>query len=183
MLKLKKLTVTSLLISMSLILSRVEISVFFSSGGSVTLFSCVPLIMISFKYGYKWGVVSCGSFGLIHLITTNFRFQGLNLFSVIFSIVLDYIVSYSMIGLSSVFKFKFKFCLKHSLAIGVIFSFFLRLLTHVISGFLIFQPMFKSFVQTIIYVIIYNVAYIVPEMMITLVGVFVIKKLIPESLM
>ena len=186
---LRRLTWTSLLISMSLILSRIEISVFFPTGGSVTLFSVVPLIMLSFKYGYKWGVVSGGTFGLIHLLTTNLKFQGLNIFSIVCSVILDYILSYAVIGLASIFKFenqkKFKDVkkiknTKKSLVFGTIFSFFLKFLIHLISGLIVFCPVLKSFLKTILYDIIYNMSYIIPEMLLALCGVLMAEKFLPN---
>ena len=177
---LQRLTFSSLLISLSLILSRIEISVFFSFGGSITLFSLVPIIIISLKYKYTWGALSGGVFGILHLLTTNIKFQGLCLSSVIISIFLDYIAANTVIGLTSYFEHKFN-NFKYSLQIGVILSFSLKLLIHTLSGIIVWTPFFKQYsINLIIYAILYNASFIIPEMLISLLGISIVKKLLPK---
>ena len=177
MVKLQRLTLSSLLIAMSILLSRLELSCFFSFGGSITLFSMVPMMIISLKYRYKWGCCCGCVFGILHLMTTSIKFQGLNLKAVFLSIFLDYILAYVSIGFLSWFYNKiigFRF----DLEISIIAVFFLRFIFHVISGVFIWSSFYsiKSFVSVIWLSISYNFSYLFPEMIINLIGMFLIKK-------
>lgn len=177
---LRRLTLSSLLISLSLLLSKIKFSLFFIFGGSVTLFSLVPLIILSSKFGCKWGTLCGFIFGFFHLVTTNLKFQGLNIFSIFISIFLDYIISYMVFGLFFYFKSKLKNS-KYCLYISIIYIFLLKLMIHVISGIIVWGPVLKkSLYYGIIYSILYNLAYLVPEMLISLFGVYIIKKILPN---
>ena len=181
MTQMQRLTFSGLLISIALILSRIELSSFFSFGGSVTLFSLVPLMVISLKYGYKWGTLCGGIYGLLHLVTTNLKFQGLNVAPIMASILLDYIISYSIIGFVSFFYYRlinFKF----NISISVICVLILRCIVHIISGILIWSSLnlekFESFLSLVMFSIIYNISYMVPEMFINILGLNLIKKIL-----
>lgn len=180
MLTLNRLISTGLLISISLILSKIEISAFFISGGSITLFSMVPIIIISFRYGYKWGALSGCVFGFLHLLTTNIKFQGINIKSIFISILLDYIICYSIIGLSSFFKYSSN--IKHNLVFGVVFSFFFKFIIHTLSGILIWSSFYNSFIAALTHSISYNALYSFPETIINLIGILLINKITPHLL-
>lgn len=179
MLETKRLTFTSLLISIALILSKCKIS-FFINGGSITLFSMLPLITISFVYGYKWGLFSGSIFGLLHFITTNTTFKGFNLATICFSIFLDYIIAFSFIGCASFFTLYKINNFNVKLLIAIVISFFLKFLTHVLSGVLIWNTALHSIGASLISSIVYNLIYNVPEMLITLVGFLLLNKLQPQ---
>ena len=181
MMQMQRLTFSGLLMSIALILNRIELSSFFHFGGSVTLFSLVPLMVISLKYGYKWGALCGGVYGLLHLITTNLKFQGLNVVSIMASILLDYIVSYSIIGFVSFFYYRFM-NFKFNISISVICVLMLRCIVHIISGILIWSSLkiekFESFLSVMMFSIIYNISYMLPEMLINLLGLNLIKKIL-----
>ncbi|MBP0979804.1 MAG: energy-coupled thiamine transporter ThiT [Oscillospiraceae bacterium] len=175
--KLQRLTFSSLLISISLILSKIEFSLFFPFGGSVTLFSLVPLIIISSKFGYRWGACCGAILGILHLITTNLKFQGFNIFSIIISIFLDYIISYTIIGFFSYFVSKLKKT-KYKLYISFIYVFILKFGVHVLSGIIVWSPFFKkNFIQGLVYSVLYNLSYLGPELIINILGLCIFKKL------
>lgn len=176
---LQRLTFSGLLISLSLILSR--LGFFFAYGGSITLFSLVPIIIISLRYGYKWGSVCGIILGVLDLMTTNLTFQGLTLSAVIISIILDYIMPNMMIGLSSYFILKFEKS-KYNLFIGIIIVFALKLIIHILSGVIVWYDILedKPMMNPVIYSIIYNSSYVVPEFIIDLLGISIIKKTVPN---
>ena len=174
--KLQRLTFSSLLISMSLILSKIEISLFFPFGGSITLFSLVPLIIISVRFGHRWGAFCGAVLGILHLITTNLKFQGFNIISVIISVFLDYIISYMIIGLCSYFESKQKNS-KYKLYKSFFCVFISKFFVHVLSGIIVWGPFLKkNFIQTIIYSVLYNLSYLGPEMIINISGIYLFKK-------
>lgn len=179
MLVTKRLTLTGLLISISLILSKCKIS-FLINGGSITLFSMVPLIIISFMYSYRWGLFSGSIYGLLHFITTNTSFKGLNIVTVCTSIFLDYIVAFSFVGFTSFFTIYGIKSINIRLTIPVISSFFFKFLTHVLSGILIWNTVFHAFWASLISSITYNLIYNIPEVLITLIGILIVNKLQPQ---
>ena len=179
--KINRLSLSSLLISISLILCHIKISSPFTFGGSITLFSCVPLLIISFKYNFKWGVFSGFIFGLLHFITSHSKLQGFSFFSVFISIFLDYIVAYSIIGFSSFFLSIFRCNFKYSSIIAASCSFFFKFLIHIISGFIIWLPIFNySLLHTFYFSLFYNASYSIPEYFINILGLFLLNKYFPH---
>ena len=165
-------------------------------GGSITIFSMVPLVLLSFRYGLAWGFFSGVVFGLLQMaigLTANV-FAGTELYVVIFSILLDYLLAYAVIGLAGMFKNKIRNPFV-SIGVGTLVVCVLRYLVHLVSGALLFgsyaewyftesgfptdigASILSSFSGTAlswIYSLIYNAMYMVPETIITVVGAVLI---------
>lgn len=56
-----------LMVALAMVLSFIPIYEM-PMGGSVTLCSMVPIVLISFWYGWKWGLLAGGTNGIIQLI-------------------------------------------------------------------------------------------------------------------
>lgn len=175
----KRLTTSALLIAMSMILSRIEITGFNLYGGSITLCSMVPLIILSFRYGYKWGSICGLTYGMLHMITSVAVFKGLSIKSIILCILIDYLAAYFVIGLSSLFG-NFKINNYLNIIIGTISTISLRFVLHCISGIFIWQSLQSSFNAAVIYSLIYNMSYMIPELIINLAGISFLYKFYPR---
>ena len=64
--RLKKLTRCAILIALATVLSLVKIYKL-PLGGSITLLSMLPICMISFMYGVKWGIGGAFVYSVIQL--------------------------------------------------------------------------------------------------------------------
>ena len=128
----RRLTDTALLIALGTVLSLVKIDLPF--GGGVTICSMLPLIIISFRYGWKWGGLAGFVYSVIQLMLGLDNVQYASSAVMAAGIVLlDYILPYTVIGFASLFGGK-PTSTRKALVLGIIVSFVLRLACHVVTG-------------------------------------------------
>ena len=168
----RRLTESALMLALATILA--ELAVFeLPFGGSVTLFSQVPVILISYRYGVKWGLTTGLALSIIQLIfgIQNFSYvSGISAFMIL--AFCDYIIAFSALGLGGMFKYKIK---NDVLAIsfgGVVVS-VIRFICHFISGATIWKD-YAEGAPVLEYSFNYNASYMVPELIITVIGLVVI---------
>ena len=213
--KTKKLVLTALLLAIGTLLSFIQI-IRLPFGGAVTLASMVPIVLISYIYGTKWGLFSSFVYALLQILSgmgtvSAFFMPGesqMVLWMAVCVCVLDYLLAYTMLGFGGIFKNK----LKNSsleISLGAVVSLFLRFLVHIISGAVFFGswaswffgdesglsqiPALSGFCSWVIenlsgnaiavlYSVIYNGAYMIPEIIITVIIAPVIFKALKLSL-
>jgi len=91
-------------------------------GGSVTLASTLPIIIMAYAYGPEVGMLTGFLFGVVNLFLGPFIIHPLQT-------LLDYPLPFMFVGMAGFFKNKY---------IGTIISQLLRLLMHVLSGVIFF---------------------------------------------
>ena len=179
-----RLTESAIMLALAIALSFVKI-LEMPMGGSVTLLSMLPIMLLGIHYGPVWGC----SVGLLNAI-----FQLLmgvakgNVFAytetaaaVIIVVLFDYIVPFTGFGLAGLFR-KIKPMI--GCYIGVFFAGFLRFACHFITGFTIWGQWAPEGMSKYYYSLIYNGQYMLPEIIMTLVASIIllqipaIKKLI-----
>ena len=98
----RQLVESALMVAVATVLSLLKIDLPF--GGGVTLASMLPIILISHRYGFKWGLFTAFVYSVLQLIlgvdnvgyaTSAFMAAGV--------VVLDYILAYTVLGLSGLF--------------------------------------------------------------------------------
>ena len=150
-------------------------------GGSVTLLSMLPITMISVMLGLKWGMVSSFVYSLIQLgfgITLDgILGWGLTPVMLIGTILLDYVLAFSVLGIAGIFRNKGLF----GVAAGTVLALVLRFFSHFLSGVIIFKNLeqFEIFGSVItnrpfLYSLCYNGFYMLPEIIITTIGAVLI---------
>lgn len=167
----RRLTESAIFVAIATVLSFLKIDLPF--GGGVTIVSMLPLIIISHRWGWKWGVFTAFVYGVLQMIfgldnvgyaTTFLTAVGVILF--------DYVVAYTVIGLSGIFD---KPCgqTRKSVCIGIAVTFFLRFVCHYITGVWIWGGwMPESFMNMTmtspwLYSFLYNGWYMLAELVIT----------------
>ena len=97
----RRLAESALMLALSTILA--ELAVFsLPFGGSVTLFSQVPVILVSYRYGVKWGLTTGLAMSIIQLIfgIQNFSYvSGMAAFLIL--ALCDYLIAFSALALAS----------------------------------------------------------------------------------
>ncbi len=194
--KTRKLTLSGIMVAMATILSFITIYRL-PYGGSVTLISMLPILIIGYIYGIGWGITTGIIYGIIQSVfgaATSSAFAGLNLISIILVLTLDYIVAFGVLGFSGIFKNKMKNDTV-SFGLGVFVSTVLRFVTHIVSGYIVYGSYAEWFfsqdtvsfgqnilneysgkILSLIYSVIYNSTYMIPEIIISVVaGVCIIK--------
>ncbi len=172
----QKMTLSSVFIALATGLSMIKV-INMPLGGSVTLMSMVPIVFLSCALGAKWGLGSAFVYSLIQLglgISVDGLFAwGLTPACLIGTILLDYIVPFTLLGLSGVFAKKGVLYI----TLGTAFAVILRFLCHFASGYIIFANFEKfvvlgsSFVgRPALYSLCYNGLYMLPELIITVVA-------------
>jgi len=174
MTKTKKLTLSAVLTATAFVLVVVSkyLPAPWLQGGSVTLGSMVPIILVSVMVGTKWGLASGLVFAIIQMMTGLYLPPTKTAISLLAVVFLDYIAAFTVLGLANVFV---KLLGNKPWAIplsGTIVT-CLRYLMHVLSGILIWG----AFVETDsvpIYALVYNGTYMAPEIIITTVVLAII---------
>lgn len=171
-------------------------------GGSVTLFSMVPLVFLSYKFGLKWGVFSAGAFSIIQMLF-GVGALGNDIVTVIGSCILDYIVAYTVIGLSGMYRSRIKNT-TFAMILGFLTATLIRYAVHVVSGYLFFRSYadwyfgqegfafgaavlerLNGTALSFFYAFFYNILFLAPDTVVAVIGLLVLsltarKYLTPE---
>lgn len=140
-------------------------------GGSITLFSMLPIVLFSIRRGLKAGLAVSFLFSLIQFfqgIGDGLFGWGLTPFMLIACIFLDYIIAFTVLGLGGLFRKK-----KTAGWIGgIVIAIALRFVMHFLSGVVIwesFGELWEGFStdSTVLYSLLYNGSYMLPELIIT----------------
>ncbi len=194
-----RLVTSGVLLGLATVLSMIKVFEF-PFGGSITLFSMLPVLVLSYMYGIRWGFVCGVVYGELQMLlgaTTTQAFLGLSGWTVPVMAFLDYILAFMVLGLSGMFKNTIK---KPTLSIvvGSTAAVFLRFLCHFASGWILwggyasdfFAGLNNSFGESVlntfdgqglacVYSLVYNGAYMLPELIISLVGILAIMAVKP----
>lgn len=198
----QKLVVTGLMIAIATVLSLFKI-IQFPAGGGVTVCSMLPLAILAYRYGIRWGLLSSAIYGYIQILTGATSFSAIFLlgdgseiwWKAIIISLLDYIIAYMMLGFSGLFRNGKNHAL--NFALGTALAIFLRFLTHVVSGAIFYGSYaewfftdivggetgawvletFQGGTLAVIYSACYNGCYMIPEILITAVAAFLIGKI------
>lgn len=151
--------------------------------GSVTLVSMLPICIIAFRHGAKWGFLSSFLYSLVQLyfgITmSGLLGWGLTPAMLIGCIMFDYIIAFTVLGVPSLFRKMGE----RGFYIGIVLAFLLRFISHFLSGYIIFSQLeqWSAFGRTfenapMLYSICYNGFYMLPELIITLIVTVILMR-------
>ena len=140
-------------------------------GGSVTIASMLPILIIAYRYGVKWGLLTGAAYGgvqqLLGLKTLSYvsTWQ-----SVVAVILLDYIVAFMVIGFGGSFR-RMK-SQPTGMVLGGLLVGILRYLCHIISGATVWAGLSIPTNAALIYSIGYNGTYMIPETIVLLIAAY-----------
>lgn len=198
--KTKRLTLSGVLIALGTVLSLLIVFKW-PWGGSITVCSMLPLAVLGYIYGVRWGLLSGFVYGVLQALlgaTMSQAFAGMDAGSTVAILCLDYFLAFSVIGLSGMFKGIIK---NHTAALvaGTAVAVLARYLVHIASGYIFYasyadwffgEAFVNSFSAAIVeacspkmlglvYSIIYNGCYMIPELFITVIPAAVVITAIP----
>ena len=167
--KVRLLAEAAILLALAIVLSFVKIWNM-PMGGSVTLLSMLPIMLIAIKNGTAWGVCTAFVFSLFQLVQA--VIEG-NVFPycttiaiVILCVAFDYIVPFTCLGLCAIGKKKLG---DIGIYIGIAAVCIIRFLCHYTTGVVIWGQWAEGMSKAM-YSLIYNGQYMLPEMILTLVA-------------
>ena len=170
----KRLVLTAVLIGMGTALSLIQLWKM-PLGGAVTLLSMLPIALISIEYGIGWGLFGAFVYSLLQLALdlSAVLSWGLSPVAVVGTICLDYILAFTAIGLSGMFRKKGI----PGICTGIFIALFTRFVCHLISGTIIFDVwMPEGWANPFVYSVCYNALYMLPEMALTMIGAVALFK-------
>ncbi len=146
-------------------------------GGSVTFFSQLPIVIIGYRHGVKWGLFTGFAMGIIEMMfgLANFSYVT-GIIAYLILIFADYVIAFSSLGLGGIFRGTIK-NQALSLAAGGALVSVIRFICHFISGATIWGG-YAEDTPVLIYSLTYNGSYMLPELIITVVGALVIGSLL-----
>ena len=175
--KTSRLVISAIMIAIGTVLSMLKID--FIMGGGITVCAMLPLVMVSFKYGTKWGVFTAFVFSVLQCLLGLDNVQYATSAGMAIAIILlDYIVAYTVIGFSGIFKDKAK-NFKSALILGIAITFFARFLCHFATGWMIWDALWPNEfgMAAPLYSLCYNGSYMLAEAIISSVcGMIIFKK-------
>ncbi len=156
-----KLTESAMMIALATILSFFKL-VNLPYGGSVTIASMLPIVIVAIRYGVPWGLFTGLVHGTLQLILDpgplSYFSDGLSIAAII---VLDYLLAFSFIGISGFAKRIKNPAL--SICIGVFAAGVLRYLCHTVAGATVWAGLSIPTSAALAYSFIYNATYMLPE--------------------
>ena len=145
----------------------------FLFGGSITLFSMLPICILSIKHGIGWGLGGAFCFSWFQILQGGVFAWGLTPVMLIGSLLLDYLLAFTILGFAGIFRTK---GIKGMIA-GVALVCVGRFLVHFLAGIILWANLaeFVAFGQAwinrpVLYSLVYNGGYMLPETILTVVG-------------
>ena len=127
----KKITLTAMMISMSVVVNQIlELVPFLqlTDGGTFFSFTMLPIILTALMLGPLWGIFAGFSYGLLSFILARSSSAG------IISIIFDYVLASSVVGLIGFMRKQFKSGKTLILVAGICACFVLRCLSKTCSS-------------------------------------------------
>ena len=171
-----RLVFSAVMIAVGTVLSLLKID--FVMGGGLTICAMLPLVMVSFRYGTKWGVFTAFVFSVLQCLLGLDNVQYATSAGMAAAIILlDYIVAYTVIGFSGIFRNKAK-TFKSALILGISVTFFARFLCHFATGWMIWDALWPNEfgMAAPVYSLCYNGSYMLAEAVISIIAVNIIFK-------
>lgn len=195
-----RLVETGILLAIAAILSVIQ-PFQLPFGGGITIASMLPIVLISYRHGIKWGIFSAFVYSILQISTGFATVKGFfvpeeyALWAGIGIVFMDYVAAYTILGVGGMFRNKLKPV--PALCFGTIAALLLRYLVHIISGAVFFgawaewfftqegfyavgakiMDTFSGAGLAVVYSIFYNGLYMIPEIIITAIAAFVIGKI------
>ena len=205
--KTRRLTESAMLLAIAIMLELVAKMLIPEQpfGGQITLVSMLPVVLISYRHGMKWGFVASFTYSLLEMAmgakTVSAAFlpgyfgDGTMILSAIIMCLLDYVAAYTLLGLGGLFRNKIQNP-GVSLLCGSLVALGARYVAHIASGYILFSGWAEWFFTQdsfpawgaqlaealspealgLAYSTVYNGMYMIPEMIFTAVAAVILAR-------
>ena len=157
----------ALMIAIGTVLSNIK---FFTlpNGGSVTLLSMLPFVLVSFRHGVKWGLFTGFVNGCLQMLLGFWAPPTPTFLYFLGEVLLDYLVAFMALGTAEFFARPFKNRMV-GVAVGTFMAGFLRFMCSFLSGVLVWGNLNEG-LSAWTYSLVYNGSYMLPETLLTMVA-------------
>ncbi len=165
----------ALLIAIATVLSMIKL-IDLPYGGSVTACSALPVLLIGYRHGTKFGLFSAGVYALLQLLlgTSTLSYFSTPL-SVVAVIMLDYVLAFMVLGLGGCFRREGR-SQGAALVYAALLVCVLRYACHVISGCTVWAGLSIPTEAALVYSLAYNATYMLPETLVTALGAWYLSR-------
>ena len=205
--KTRRLTESAMLIAVAVVLELLS-KMFIPGlpfGGQLTLVSMLPVVLISYRHGLKWGFCSAFAYALVEMalgmdnVTAAFQpdyfGEGVMIANALIMCFFDYVAAFTVLGLGGIFRNRIQNP-GVSLMAGSLVALAGRYLCHIASGYILFssyaewfftQEGFPAWGATLVetldpgvlglaYSVAYNGINMIPEMILTAAAALLLAK-------
>ena len=205
--KTRQLTESAMLLAMAIVLELIA-KMFIPEqtfGGQITIVSMLPVVLISYRHGLKWGFVTSFTYALLEMAigmkTVSAAFlpgyfgDGAMILNALLMCLLDYVLAFTLLGLGGLFRNRIKNP-GTGLMCGSLVAMGARYLAHIASGYILFssyaewyftQEGFPAWgaqlvealnpeVLGLTYSVVYNGMYMIPEMIFTAIAALILAR-------
>lgn len=153
------------MVALASILSLIQLGSL-PAGGSITLASMLPIVVIAYRHGLGWGLGAAASASLVQMLLGLSAFSYVTTWQSILAVaLLDYVAAFAVYGLAGIFRKLFK---KQYIALvtGAVFAGLLRYICHVIPGATVWAGLSIPDSAALLYSLSYNATYMIPDTLI-----------------
>ncbi len=206
--KTKRITESAMLLAMAIVLELISKTFIPEQtfGGQITIVSMLPVVLISYRHGMKWGFVASFTYSLLEMalgaktvssaFLPGFFGDGAMIVNAVIMCLLDYVIAYTVLALGGIFRNRIQ---KPgvSLMAGSLVAQGARYVTHILSGYILFSSWAEYYftqegfpawgaqlVESLspaglgwVYSVVYNGMYMFPEMVFTAIVALVIARI------
>ncbi len=152
--KTRRLTTSAIMLALATVLAIVCAYIPFLNlpfGGGFTVASMLPIVIVAYMYGTKWGLFTAGCYSAIQIILSLTQgasgtvmalfmpasddFMGYG--AAVAIVLIDYVFAYTVLGLGGIFRNKIQ-NKTVALTVGVVFAISLRYILHILSGYIFY---------------------------------------------
>ena len=205
--KTKRLTESAMLLAVAIVLELVSKMIIpeMPFGGQVTLVSMLPVVLISYRHGVRWGLVTGSAYAMIEMLlgakTVAAAFQpgyfgdGTMILNALTMCLLDYLAAFTVLGIGGCFRNRIENP-GAALMCGSLAALTARYLAHIASGCILFAGWAEWFFTQegfpawgaalvsglepgqlgLVYSVVYNGFYMLPEIVLTAVAALLIGR-------
>jgi thiamine transporter len=169
-----RLTESAVMLALATVLSNITL-LQMPMGGSVTALSMAPILIIAYRHGTRHGLLTGAVYGLMQLMLGMHNLKyGTSLWAVLVILLFDYLVAFMVLGFGGLFR---KSCRNQAaaLVLGAGLASLLRFGCHFISGWVVWGVWAPEGMPAWLYSISYNAYYMVPEAVLTMVGLVLLS--------
>ncbi len=198
--KTQRMTISAVMLALATVLALVcEVIPFLNLpfGGGFTVASMLPIVIVSYMYGIKWGLFTSFAYSVIQVLIslimgktvlalfTPSSDDYMGLFAAFAIVIIDYLLAYTVLGLGGIFRKRIKNKVL-AIVLGVIVALSLRYVCHIISGYIFYGAWAEWFFSqegfetgawvlghfsgkglALLYSVVYNGLFMIPEIVIT----------------
>ena len=120
-------------------------------GGGYTIASMLPIVVVSYMYGIKWGFFTASVYSVIQIVMDLYLGKGSTIMALftpnsddfmgygvaVAILVIDYLIAYTLLGIGGIFRSRIK-NKTLALVLGTVLALSLRYVAHIISGYIFY---------------------------------------------